>query len=137
MDNGTNAGPVNLAKKILVVEDEQYLRDLYVELLKEDGYEVASAIDGEIAYDLITKNSYDLVLLDLVMPRMPGIALLKKLSDQDHLRKQKLKIVVLTNLGQDTVIAEAISFGVRGYIIKSDVTPDKILSEVKYYLAQP
>jgi len=123
-------------KKILVVEDEQYLRDLYVELLQEDGYTVDFAEDGEIGYNKILEQIYDLVLLDLVMPRMPGIALLRKLQEENYSQKQKQKIVILTNLGQDSIIAEAISLGVRGYIIKSDITPDKILTEVKYYLDQ-
>ena len=123
-------------KKILVVEDEQYLRDLYVELLQEDGYTVDFAEDGEIGYNKILEQIYDLVLLDLVMPRMPGIALLRKLQEENYSKKQKQKIVILTNLGQDSIIAEAISLGVRGYIIKSDITPDKILTEVKYYLDQ-
>ena len=123
-------------KKILVVEDEQYLRDLYVELLQEDGYTVDFAEDGEIGYNKILEQIYDLVLLDLVMPRMPGIALLRKLHEENYSQKQKQKIVILTNLGQDSIIAEAISLGVRGYIIKSDITPDKILTEVKYYLDQ-
>ena len=135
MDNQvTNSGIKN--RKILVVEDEQYLRDLYVELLKEEGYSVDSAEDGEIGYSKILEQVYDLVLLDLVMPRMPGIALLRKLHGENYSQKQKQKIVVLTNLGQETIIAEAIALGVRGYIIKSDVTPDKILSEVNYYLSQ-
>ena len=123
-------------KKILVVEDEQYLRDLYVELLQENGYTVDFAEDGEIGYNKILEQIYDLVLLDLVMPRMPGIALLRKLQEENYSQKQKQKIVILTNLGQDSIIAEAISLGVRGYIIKSDITPDKILTEVKYYLDQ-
>lgn len=135
MDNQvTNSGNKN--KKILVIEDEQYLRDLYVELLKEEGYAVDFAEDGQIGYDKIVAEIYDLVLLDLVMPRMPGITLLRKLEEENYSQKQKQKIVVLTNLGQENIIAEAISMGVRGYIIKSDVTPDKILSEVKYYLDQ-
>lgn len=123
-------------KKILVIEDEQYLRDLYVELLTEEGYSVDFAEDGQIGYDKIVVEIYDLVLLDLVMPRMPGITLLRKLEEENYAQKQKQKIVILTNLGQETIIAEAIALGVRGYIIKSDVTPDKVLSEVKYYLDQ-
>ena len=127
----------NKNKKILVVEDEQYLRDLYVELLTEEGYTVDFAEDGQIGYQKILDNIYDLVLLDLIMPRMPGISLLRKLEEENYAQKQKQKIVILTNLGQDSIIAEAIALGVRGYIIKSDVTPDKILTEVKYYLDQP
>src|SRR3989344_6331465 len=124
-------------KKVLIVEDEQYMRDLYVELLKEEGYEVNSAENGETAYNLISTTHFDLLLLDLVMPNMSGIAVLKKLREENKPSGGFPKIVILTNLGQDTVIGEAVSLGVRGYIIKSEVTPDKILKEVKDYLSQP
>ena len=122
--------------KILIVEDEQYMRDLYIELLKEEGYEVEAAEDGEKAYEMISNNAYDLVLLDLVMPKMSGIAVITKLKDENKPITGFPKIVILTNLGQDSVIAHAVTLGVRGYIIKSDVTPDKILKEVKDYLEQ-
>ena len=120
--------------KILIVEDEQYMRDLYIELLKEEGYEVESADNGDKAYELMANNYYDLILLDLVMPNMSGIAVVKKLKSENMPKTGFPKIVILTNLGQDTVIGEAVSLGVRGYIIKSEVTPDKILKEVKDYL---
>ena len=122
--------------KILIVEDEQYMRDLYIELLKEEGYEVEAAEDGEKEYEMISNNAYDLVLLDLVMPKMSGIAVITKLKDENKPITGFPKIVILTNLGQDSVIAHAVTLGVRGYIIKSDVTPDKILKEVKDYLEQ-
>src|SRR3989338_7915009 len=108
MDNQA-ANPANKHKKILVVEDEQYLRDLYVELLTEEGYNVDFAEDGQIGYQKILDNIYALVLLDLIMPRMPGITLLRKLEEENYAQKQKQKIVILTNLGQDSIIAEAIA----------------------------
>ena len=121
--------------RILVVEDEHYMRDLYVDLLKEEGYEVESAEDGEAAYELIVNDHFDLILLDLVLPKMSGIAVIKKLRDENKPRSGFPKIVVLTNLGQDSVIGTAVSLGVRGYIIKSDVTPDKIIKDIKDYLS--
>ena len=121
--------------KILVVEDEHYMRDLYVDLLKEEGYEAESAEDGEAAYELIVNDHFDLILLDLVLPKMSGIAVIKKLRDENKPRSGFPKIVVLTNLGQDSVIGTAVSLGVRGYIIKSDVTPDKIIKDIKDYLS--
>ena len=121
--------------RILVVEDEHYMRDLYVDLLKEEGYEAESAEDGEAAYELIVNDHFDLILLDLVLPKMSGIAVIKKLRDENKPRSGFPKIVVLTNLGQDSVIGTAVSLGVRGYIIKSDVTPDKIIKDIKDYLS--
>lgn len=127
---------VSPKKKILVVEDEQYMRDLYAELLHEDGYEVDTADNGSSAYELLVKNHYDLTLLDLVMPKMSGIEVIKKLVAILKPEGRFPKIVVLTNLAQDSIIGEAVAMGVRGYIIKSDITPDKLLEQVKDYLQQ-
>lgn len=128
---------VNITKKkVLIVEDEQYMRDLYLELLKGEGYEADSAADGDEAYQKISSNHYDLILLDLVMPKRSGISVVEQLKEDNKQTQILPNIVILTNLGQDSVIAHAVSLGVRGYIIKSEVTPDKILSEVKNYLAE-
>lgn len=135
--NPADAKAIAGKPKILIVEDEQYMRDLYTVILKEEGYEVDSAENGEIAYEKIANNGYNLILLDLVMPKMSGIGVLKKLKEENKPITGFPKIVILTNLGQDSVIGEAVSLGVRGYIIKSEVTPDKILKEVKDYLSQP
>jgi len=118
--------------KILVVEDEQDLRDLYVQILQQEGYVVDNAEDGEKAYDKLSKNEYDLVLLDIILPKMDGLQILEKLA---KINKMKFdKIVLLTNLGQDLVVAKALDYGVRGYMIKSDYTPEEIVNEIKGYL---
>ena len=113
--------------KILVVEDEKYMRDLYIKLLQEEGYEVDWAADGVSAYEKIIPGKYDLVLLDLMLPKMDGISIIKKLLEKYKSINNLPKIVVLTNLGTDKIMMEAITLGVRGYILKSEVTPDKIL----------
>ena len=122
--------------KILVVEDEKYMRDLYIKLLQEEGYEVDWAADGVSAYEKIIPGKYDLVLLDLMLPKMDGISIIKKLLEKYKSINNLPKIVVLTNLGTDKIMMEAITLGVRGYILKSEVTPDKILLELKNYLNQ-
>lgn len=120
-------------KKVLVVEDEQYLRDLYVQILQEEGYEVEQAADGEQAYDAMHKGGYDLVLLDIMMPKMDGLQVLEKLQGSQA-EKPNNSIVILTNLGQDSAIARGVALGSRGYIIKSDYTPDQLLNEIKQYI---
>ncbi|PIR63730.1 MAG: DNA-binding response regulator, partial [Candidatus Pacebacteria bacterium CG10_big_fil_rev_8_21_14_0_10_40_26] len=57
------------AKKIIIVEDEQYLRELYIQILQQEGYSVDSAEDGDIAFEKLSKNQYDLVLLDVILPK--------------------------------------------------------------------
>jgi len=121
-----------IAKKIIVVEDEQYLRDLYIQILQQEGYRVDSAEDGDIAFEKLSKNQYDLVLLDVILPKMDGLQILEKLSKMGGRKFDNT--VLLTNLGQDLVVAKALDYGVRGYMIKSDYTPEEMINEVKGYL---
>lgn len=123
-------------KRILVVEDDQFLRELYVDVLSSAGYQIEQAPDGEIGYNLMKKGGYDLVLLDIMLPKMDGISILKKLSQETPPEIPNQIVVILSNLGQDSVIAEAINLGARGYMIKSDLTPEQALNEVKRYLSE-
>lgn len=117
-------------KRILVVEDETYLRELYVQILQEEGYSIDSAADGEEAENKMRAGGYDLVLLDIVLPKVDGIQVLKNLQKNPPKTTNKA-VMMLTNLGQEAVISEGVSLGVRGHIIKSDYTPDQLLLEIK------
>lgn len=121
------------SKKVLLVEDEKELLDLYVSLLQQEGYDVDNASDGESALKKITDNTYDLILLDIILPKMDGLQVLDNLKKSGKLPKGK--VVLLTNLGQDLVVAKALEFNVRGYIVKSDYTPEQLLNEVRGYLS--
>lgn len=123
----------NQAKRILVVEDDQFLREFYQELLVTEGYSVDVAPDGEIGLSKIRSNDYDLVLLDLMLPKKDGVQILRDLKTAPA-KPHKVMIVVLTNLGQDTVIKECFDLGAEGYLIKSALNPDQVLTEVKNYL---
>jgi DNA-binding response OmpR family regulator len=117
---------------LLIVEDERYLRELYVDIFKQDGFEVDSAEDGNEAYSKMSHHEYDLILLDIILPGMDGMQVLDKLVKE---KKVKLNnVVLLTNLSQDLVIAKALDYGVRGYLIKSDYTPEELLKETKSFL---
>lgn len=126
MDNTQN-------KKILIVEDDQFLREFYQELLQEEGYLVDAAGDGEVALKKIWENEYDLILLDIMLPKKDGIQILRDLKLHPA-KSSSVKIVALTNLGQDAVIKECFDLGVEGYLIKSALNPDQVLSEIKSYL---
>jgi DNA-binding response OmpR family regulator len=123
-------------KKILVVEDDQFLRDLYVDILTTAGFQVEQAADGEAGYNLIKQDGFDLVLLDIMLPKLDGISILKKLKEEAPDAHPSQVVVVLSNLGQESVIAEAIDLGARGYMIKSDLTPEQALNEVQRYLTE-
>lgn len=123
----------NASKRILIVEDDQFLREFYQELLQAEGYFVDVAADGEIALYKLQNNEYNLALLDLMLPKKDGVQILRDLKIKGP-KSPNITIVVLTNLGQDLVIKECFDLGAAGYLIKSALNPDQVLTEVKSYL---
>lgn len=123
----------NQQKKILIVEDDQFLREFYQELLQAEGYFVDIAADGEVALSKLQNNEYNLVLLDIMLPKKDGVQILRDLKVSPP-KSPNVTIVVLTNLGQDSVIKECFDLGAEGYLIKSALNPDQVLTEVKSYL---
>src|SRR5207245_2526054 len=95
-----------MSKKIIVVDDDQYIRELYEEVLKGEGYEVDSATNGEEGLPKLQQGGYDLVLLDVMMPKLDGMGVLNALSANPPLTKNG-PIVLLTNLDNIALIKEA------------------------------
>ena len=124
---------MNPDKKILIVEDDQFLREFYQELFQGEGFLVDVAADGEIGLKKIQEEQYALVLLDIMLPKKDGLQILRDLKIKPAANKEVV-IVTLTNLGQDTVIKQAFELGAQGYLIKSALNPDQVLVEVKNYL---
>lgn len=124
-----------MAQRILVVEDDQFLRELYDELLKEEGYEVDLAPDGEDGLAKFQKGGYDLVLLDIMLPKIDGLEILRRVKNKPPEKPNGI-VVLLTNLGQDSIIKEGFNLGASGYLIKSAMNPDQVLSEVKVFLSK-
>jgi DNA-binding response OmpR family regulator len=125
--------PPSTKKKILLVEDEVALRDLYHDSLTEAGYLVVTAKDGEEAYTKFITDTYDLMLLDILMPRLSGTQLLFRLKSEDRI-KDIPAIVMLTNLSDDMKVAECLQYGAKGYMVKSAYTPDTLVLEIRRYL---
>ncbi|HSX57749.1 MAG TPA: response regulator [Candidatus Saccharimonadales bacterium] len=122
-----------MAQRILVVEDDEFLRELYDELLKGENYDVSLAVDGEEGLNKMTEGGYELVLLDIMLPKMDGLEILRNLKNKPPKQKNG-PVVLLTNLGQDSIIKEGFALGASGYLIKSAMNPDQVLSEVKVFL---
>ena len=118
--------------KILVVEDDQFLRELYADILKGEGYIIDTAGDGEEAFQKIKQGGYNLVLLDIIMPKMDGLEVMRKLQNEPPQTPNKC-VIFLTNLDKDEEIKAAQQLG-NGYLIKSKITPGTLLDEVKSYL---
>ena len=125
----------NKGKRILIVEDDQFLREFYQELLSDEGYSVDVAPDGAIASEKVQQGGYHLVLLDIMLPKKDGLQILRdaKITPPTH---PNGVIVMLTNLGQDSIIKEAFQLGAAGFMVKSALNPDQVLSEIHNYLAK-
>lgn len=124
-----------MEKKILVVEDDEFLRELYLDTLSAEGFKIESAKDGDEALQKIKVGNWDLVLLDIILPNISGIDIMKKLKAEDPNAKYTKSLVFLTNLDKGAEITEALSLG-DGYLIKSQITPGDLVSEVKLYLSK-
>ncbi|MFH0937616.1 MAG: response regulator [Candidatus Daviesbacteria bacterium] len=120
-------------KKILIIEDDQFLRDFYQELLTSEGYQIDIAEDGAIGWEKIHQGGYSLVLLDIMLPKMDGLQILRNLKTNPAASPLG-PIVVLTNLGSDAIVNQAFSLGVAGYLVKSAMNPDEVLKEIDSFL---
>lgn len=119
-----------MAKKVLIIDDDVYLRELYEEVLKSEGYEVTTAVDGEDGVGRLQQGGYDFTLLDVMMPKLDGLGVLKKLKEAPPVTANG-PIMLLTNLAQDPIVTEAMQLGAKSYIIKADITPDQLIEQVK------
>lgn len=118
--------------RILIVEDDAFLRDIYVEILTQEGYSVETAVDGEQGLEKVRAGGWDLILMDIILPKMDGLEIMKKVKSEKTDLPNKA-VVFLTNLDSDEQIKEALKYG-EGYFIKSQLTPDNLLKEVSVYL---
>ena len=121
-------------KKILVVEDEDYLSDLYKEILEDQGYFVETVKDGNDAMVKMRTGGWDLVLLDIILPGMDGIEIMKNLKQKPPLVPNK-KVIFLTNLDKDKEMQEAQKLG-DDYIIKSTVTPKSLIEKIHKFIEE-
>lgn len=119
-------------KTILLIEDEDDIREVYTEFLEGEGYSVVSSADGKQGLEIARKDHWDLLLLDIMIPGLDGISLLKVLKTDSTLKQRP--VILLTNIGNENLISEAFEYGADGYLIKAEITPDKILNEVRNYL---
>lgn len=120
---------MNPTKKILLVEDEDFIRELYVRQLTKEGLIVKSAVDGQSGLNMLKSEPFDLLLLDIMLPGMNGLQLLREFKTQNP--SSPMITILLTNLGQEAVIKEGFELGAQAYLIKASYTPDQVVNEVK------
>ncbi len=113
-------------KKILVIEDEQFISELYVRALVKDGYEVKVIFDGQAGLKEAQTNVYDIILLDIMLPNLTGTEILTRLRNPEETPSLKAKVIITTNLEMDDEHRLAIESHADGYIVKAEVTPKEL-----------
>lgn len=121
-----------LDKRVILIEDEDFIRDLYKRQLDLAGFKTDAFGNGNEGLLSLSQNKYDLALLDIMLPGINGLEILKRIRQDEN--NKDLPVILLTNLGQDSVIKEGLALGVKEYIIKASVTPDQIVATVKTLL---
>ncbi|OGE79857.1 MAG: hypothetical protein A2660_02320 [Candidatus Doudnabacteria bacterium RIFCSPHIGHO2_01_FULL_45_18] len=115
--------------KILIVEDEEILLTALSEELKQEGFEVVGAKDGVEGVAKTVSEKPDLVLLDLVMPRLDGIEALKQMKDNPEIKE--IPVVILTNLSDYDKVSDALSLGAMDYLVKANYRLEELVSKIK------
>jgi len=120
--------------KVLVIEDDKFLQRLLVMKLTQDGFEVSGASDGEEGLRRIVTESPDLVVLDLIMPKMDGFEVLTQMRTNSASRD--IPVIVLSNLGQDEDVSRVKQLGAIEFLTKSDVSIHEVVRKIKEALAR-
>lgn len=117
--------------KILLIDDDPFILEMYVLKLSAEKFEVKTASNAKDGLEQIQKYKPDIVLLDVVMPNMDGFDVLQKLQNN---RPNAMKIILLTNLGQKEDIERGMKLGADAYIIKAHFTPTEVVEKIKQLL---
>jgi len=121
-------------KKILFVEDEVALQKAFGTILKDKGYDVVSALDGETGLKLAKEEKPNLILLDLILPKIHGFEVLKKLKEEKE--TQEIPVIVLTNLEDMENVGKALELGAMAYLIKAQYGLEEVLEKIKKALGE-
>lgn len=118
-------------RKVLIVEDDPTLRDVYHTILSTQPYQCDTAMNGKEALEKCKKQTYDLILLDLMMPVMSGIEFLENYED---LEVMKTRIIILSNLSSGKELDRARQMGIAKNLVKSDLSPSELISAIRFDL---
>ena len=116
-------------KKVLLIEDDKFLSDMYVAKFSKFGYEIETAYDGEEGIKKTKKIKPDIILLDIRLPLKDGFEVLKEVKKDQ--KTKDIPVILLTNLGQKEDIEKGLKLGAVDYLIKAQFTPQEIVDKVK------
>lgn len=118
-----------MAKTILIIEDDKFLRELITQKLLKEDFEVSEAIDGEEGIKKIKEEKADLILLDLILPGIDGFEVLSRMKEDPALAS--IPVIILSNLGQKEDVERGLKLGAVDYLIKAHFTPGEIIEKIK------
>lgn len=119
-------------KKILLIEDEEIMIDLLQRKLTKEGYNVSIARDGEEGLKLMKEIKPDLILLDIIMPKMGGFEVMTEMAKDKELKK--IPIIVISNSGQPVELDRAQELGAKDWLIKTEFDPEEVMNKIKKIL---
>jgi DNA-binding response OmpR family regulator len=123
------------AKTVLVIEDDKFLRELLIEKLISNGYNVQGAVDGKEGMELLERTNANLLVLDIILPDINGFEILTKIRSDKRL--MNLPVIILSNLDQKEDLDRAIALGVSSFMVKSNFSLGEIAARVKSVLEEP
>lgn len=118
--------------KILIIEDEAVISEMYKIKFEKFGFEVITVLDSGKAIETVEKEKPDIILLDIIMPGFSGFALLKRFKEVDSLKN--IPVIILSNLGDSQDIQRGKELGADEYLIKADNTPTQVLEKIEKYI---
>jgi DNA-binding response OmpR family regulator len=118
-----------MEKKILIIEDDRFLRELIKMKLEKEKYTVIEAVDGEEGERKIKEEKPDLVLLDLILPGIDGFEVLSRIKEDPAL--SSIPVIILSNLGQKEEIEKGLKLGAIDFLVKAHFTPGEIIEKIK------
>lgn len=121
-----------MANRILIIEDDKFLRELIAQKLAKEGYEVLSSIDGEDGVKKIKDEKPELVLLDLILPNIDGFEVLSQIKNDQT--TSQIPVIILSNLGQKEDVEKGLKMGAADYLIKAHFTPGEIIEKIRNIL---
>lgn len=117
---------------VLLAEDDTTISQMFSTYLKEEGFDIINAYDGEETLKLIKERRPVVVLLDLMMPKLSGFTVMEEVKKDPSL--SSISILVFSNLGQSSDIDKSKEMGAKDYLVKADLTPDQVAAKIKQYL---
>jgi len=117
--------------KILIIEDDQFLRDLLKTKLEKENFEVVTAIDGPGGMEKVISETPNVILLDIILPGIDGFEILKRVRTNSNMEVAKTPIILLSNLGQEADVEKGRALGGDDYLIKSNFTIDEIIEKIQ------